>query len=197
MKFILGLVVGIAGAWLYRARGQQNPSSMSELVQQARESVTTVATAGAQRAAEVIDKAPLPLQVKDVASRVVRTGPRDRHRAGWIWHTAERRSGEAGCRVRGRTRSDAGRRRRTGPRHTLSRTRPVARNLWGYGHTGRGDGATTRGGNDGREPGRGNRAPTASAMETLAHVAELVPFWAHRARQVAEGTLFIAEALLH
>lgn len=74
MKFILGLVVGIAGAWLYRARGQQNPSSMSELVQQARESVTTVATAGAQRAAEVIDKAPLPLQVKDVASRVVRTG---------------------------------------------------------------------------------------------------------------------------
>lgn len=28
-----------------------------------------------------------------------------------------------------------------------------------------------------------------SAMETLAHVAELVPFWAQRARQVAEGTL--------
>jgi uncharacterized damage-inducible protein DinB len=28
-----------------------------------------------------------------------------------------------------------------------------------------------------------------SAIETLAHVAELVPFWAHRARQVAEGTL--------
>lgn len=30
-----------------------------------------------------------------------------------------------------------------------------------------------------------------SAMETLANVAELVPFGAHRARQVAEGTLFM------
>jgi hypothetical protein len=28
-----------------------------------------------------------------------------------------------------------------------------------------------------------------SAMETLTHVAELRPFWAHRARQVAGGTL--------
>src|SRR5579859_5417480 len=27
-----------------------------------------------------------------------------------------------------------------------------------------------------------------SAMETLAHVAELVPFWAQRARQIADGT---------
>jgi hypothetical protein len=74
MKFILGLVVGIAGAWLYRARGQQNLSGASEFVQHARESVTTVATAGAQRAAEVIDKAPLASQVKDVASPVVSTG---------------------------------------------------------------------------------------------------------------------------
>ncbi len=28
-----------------------------------------------------------------------------------------------------------------------------------------------------------------SAIETLAHVAELVPFWAQRARQIADGTL--------
>ena len=28
-----------------------------------------------------------------------------------------------------------------------------------------------------------------SAIETLAHVAELVPFWAQRARQIAHGTL--------
>jgi hypothetical protein len=68
----------VRGAWLYRARGQQNLSSVPELVPQARESVTTVATAAAQRAAEVIDKAPLPPQVKGVASRMVRT----RHETG-------------------------------------------------------------------------------------------------------------------
>jgi tRNA C32,U32 (ribose-2'-O)-methylase TrmJ len=43
------------------------------LVPQARESVTTVATAAAQRAAEIVDNAPLPPQVKDVASRVACT----------------------------------------------------------------------------------------------------------------------------
>jgi uncharacterized damage-inducible protein DinB len=34
-----------------------------------------------------------------------------------------------------------------------------------------------------RMPGEGEW----SAIETLAHVAEMVPFWAHRARQVASG----------
>lgn len=74
MKFILGVVVGIAGFWLYRARGQQNLSNVSDFAQQARETVTSAATAGSRRAGEFIDKAPLPPQVKDAASGVVGTG---------------------------------------------------------------------------------------------------------------------------
>ncbi len=71
MKFILGVVVGIAGLWLYRARGQQTLARVPEFAQQARETVTTMATTGAQRAAQVINKGPLSPQVKDVASGMV------------------------------------------------------------------------------------------------------------------------------
>ncbi len=85
MKFILGLVLGIAGAWFYRARGQQDLTNAPENIRQAQESITTVVTAEAQRATEVIDKAPIPPQVNDAASGVARTGQKT--------STGQRRSG--------------------------------------------------------------------------------------------------------
>ena len=69
MKFILGVVAGAIAYWLYESRGQQGLSSAPEFLQHARESVTSVATAGAQRTVEAFDRAPLPQQVKDVANR--------------------------------------------------------------------------------------------------------------------------------
>ncbi|MCA1648202.1 MAG: hypothetical protein LC797_22995 [Chloroflexi bacterium] len=81
MKFILGVLGGIGGLWLYCARSQQNLASVTEFGQQTQETVTTVAPTGAQRAAEVIDKAPLAPQAKQVASGIVNAGqePSTRH----------------------------------------------------------------------------------------------------------------------
>ena len=69
MKFILGVVAGAIGYWLYQSRGQQGLSSGPEFFQHARDSVTSVTTAGAQRTVEALDRAPLPQRVKDVANR--------------------------------------------------------------------------------------------------------------------------------
>jgi hypothetical protein len=86
MKFILGLLVGIGGAWLYRAWGPQNlPFS---------ETISNVGSATTQKATEIIDQTPIPPQAedvassapspaeqaKDVASPVAATGPKARTR---------------------------------------------------------------------------------------------------------------------
>jgi len=73
MKFILGVVAGAIGYWLYTSRGRQSPTSTPEFLQHASQSVTSVVTAGAQRTVDAIDGAPLPQQVKDVASQVTTT----------------------------------------------------------------------------------------------------------------------------
>ena len=85
MKFILGVVAGAMGYWLYQSRGQQGLSSAPEFLQQARESVTSVTKAGAQRTVEAFDRAPLPQPVKDVANRaasVVHTQSGERSTSG-------------------------------------------------------------------------------------------------------------------
>jgi hypothetical protein len=63
MKFFLGLIIGAAAAWYYRST--QPDLSAPQFMEQARETVAT----GAQRAAEVIDRTPIPRRAKDVASR--------------------------------------------------------------------------------------------------------------------------------
>jgi hypothetical protein len=85
MKFILGVVAGAIGYWLYQSRGQQAVSSAPEFLQHARESVTSATTAGAQRTVEAFDRAPLPQHVKDVANRatsVVHTQSGERPTSG-------------------------------------------------------------------------------------------------------------------
>jgi hypothetical protein len=57
MKFILGVVAGAIGYWLYQSRGQPGLSSAPEFLQHARESVTSITTAGAQRTVEAFDRA--------------------------------------------------------------------------------------------------------------------------------------------
>jgi hypothetical protein len=60
MKFILGVVAGAIGYWLYQSRGQQGLSSAPEFLQHARESVTPVTTAAAQRTVEAFADAQAP-----------------------------------------------------------------------------------------------------------------------------------------
>src|SRR6202040_3838812 len=68
MKFVLGLIVGVGGAWLYRAWGQLNmPDDAPEFVERARESISNIASAAAPRAAEIIDQTPIPPHAEDVA----------------------------------------------------------------------------------------------------------------------------------
>jgi hypothetical protein len=68
MKFFLGLIVGAAGAWYYRTT-QPDLSAAPRFVDRARDTVGTLAETGAQRAAEVIDRTPIPRRAKDVASQ--------------------------------------------------------------------------------------------------------------------------------
>jgi hypothetical protein len=77
MKFVLGLIVGVGGAWLYRAWGQLNmPDDAPDFVERARESISNIASAAAPRAAEIIDQTPIPPHAEDVASSAPSTaGP--------------------------------------------------------------------------------------------------------------------------
>jgi hypothetical protein len=61
--------------WLYRSeqvrqRAQQALSATPEPLQRAGQTVATTASSSAQRMAGLIDTAPLPAKVKDVAARV-------------------------------------------------------------------------------------------------------------------------------
>jgi hypothetical protein len=68
MKFFLGLIIGAAGAWYYRST--QPDMTAPQFMEHARETVGTLAETGAQRAAEVIDRTPMPRAAKDAANRV-------------------------------------------------------------------------------------------------------------------------------
>ena len=75
MKLVLGIVFGVVGMWLYRSeqarqRGRRALSATPEPLRQAGQTVATTASSAAQRMAGVIDAAPLPAKVKDVAARV-------------------------------------------------------------------------------------------------------------------------------
>jgi hypothetical protein len=74
MKLLLGIVAGVVGMWVYRSeqvrqRAQQGLSAAPEPLQKARQTVATAASSSAQRAAGVIDAAPLPEAVKQAAAR--------------------------------------------------------------------------------------------------------------------------------
>ena len=78
MQFVVGIVVGIVGMWLYRSeearqQAQQHLSSVPEPLQKAGQTVAATASASAQRVAGVIDATPLPAQVKETAARVTGT----------------------------------------------------------------------------------------------------------------------------
>ena len=73
MKMLIGLTVGLVAAWLYsskRARQelQQRLSETPTTLQELRHSGASLVATGAQRAAEIIDSAPLSDAVKDAAS---------------------------------------------------------------------------------------------------------------------------------
>jgi hypothetical protein len=75
MKMLLATGVGFLAGWLYgseraRSEAQRRWSTAPQSVQQARQSVASVATTGAERLSGLIDSAPLPPQVKDAAGRV-------------------------------------------------------------------------------------------------------------------------------
>ncbi len=74
MEFLLGVVVGALTTWLYRSERareevQRRLSTAPASVQQARQSAAAAAAGGAQKLSGAVDAAPLPPQVKDVASR--------------------------------------------------------------------------------------------------------------------------------
>jgi hypothetical protein len=71
MKFFLGLIIGAAGAWYYRST-QPDLSAAPRFMEHARETVGSVAETSAQRAAEVIDRTPIPRRAKDVATAVAK-----------------------------------------------------------------------------------------------------------------------------
>jgi hypothetical protein len=75
MKLLLGVIAGALGMWLYRSeqvrqRAQQGMSAAPEPLQRAGQTVASAATSSSQRMAGVIDAAPLPESVKNVAARV-------------------------------------------------------------------------------------------------------------------------------
>jgi hypothetical protein len=67
MKFFLGLIVGAAGAWYYRST-QPDLSAAPRFMDHARDTVSASVEAGVQKAAEVIDRTPMPRRAKDVAT---------------------------------------------------------------------------------------------------------------------------------
>jgi hypothetical protein len=73
MKILIGMIVGGLAAWLYsssRARELigQGVAAAPDSLQQLRRTAATFTATGAQRAAEVIDSAPVSERVKDTAS---------------------------------------------------------------------------------------------------------------------------------
>jgi hypothetical protein len=82
MKMLFAASVGFLAGWLCgseraRAEAQRRLAAAPQSVQQARQSVASVASTGAERVTGLIDAAPLPPQVKDRASRLtsrVQTG---------------------------------------------------------------------------------------------------------------------------
>jgi hypothetical protein len=68
MKFFLGLIVGAAAAWYYRST--QPDMTAPQFMEHARDTVGNLAETGAQRAAEVIDRTPIPRRAKDAATSV-------------------------------------------------------------------------------------------------------------------------------
>ena len=82
MKMLFAASVGFLAGWLFgseraRAEAQRRLAAAPQSMQQARQSVASVASTGAERVTGLIDAAPLPPQVKDRASRLtsrVQTG---------------------------------------------------------------------------------------------------------------------------
>ncbi|MBV9322956.1 MAG: hypothetical protein JO352_04090 [Chloroflexi bacterium] len=72
MKFVLGIIVGVAGLWLYRSDRARNEArrrleSAPERLQQLRPAAAAGISRGAQRLSEMIDAAPVPDRVKSAA----------------------------------------------------------------------------------------------------------------------------------
>ena len=75
MKMLFAASVGFLAGWLFgseraRAEAQRRLAAAPQSMQQARQSVASVASTGAERVTGLIDAAPLPPQVKDRASRL-------------------------------------------------------------------------------------------------------------------------------
>ena len=79
MKLLVGIVIGSAGMWLYssqqvRERARRGASGAPEPLKKVGQTVAAGASSSAQRMSGVIDTAPLPARVKDVAARVTGGG---------------------------------------------------------------------------------------------------------------------------
>jgi hypothetical protein len=75
MKMLFAAGIGFVAGWLYgseraRAEAQRRLAAAPQSVQQARQTVASAASSGAERVSGLIDASPLPPQVKDTASRV-------------------------------------------------------------------------------------------------------------------------------
>ncbi len=73
VKMVMGALLGALAAWLYgseqaRKEIRERIAAAPESLKQVKQTVASVAATGAQRAAEAVDSAPLPEQVKDTAS---------------------------------------------------------------------------------------------------------------------------------